>query len=66
MKIASGIRSINHYIFVYVILYKNKSGRNIRCVGKIVICYDVFIGSNSTIMDDEILAIMLLLLLVVV
>ena len=52
VKVASGVRFLNHDIFGDVILYKNKMNYHIRRVGKIVIGNNVLIGSNSLIMYD--------------
>lgn len=52
VKVASGVRFINHDIFGDVILYKNKMNYHIRRVGKITIGNNVLIGSNSMIMYD--------------
>lgn len=52
VKVASGVRFLNHDIFGDVIFYKNKMNYHIRRVGKIVVGNNVLIGSNSMIMYD--------------
>lgn len=52
VRVASGVRFINHDIFGDVLLYKNSINQYIRRVGKIVIGNNVLIGSNSLIMYD--------------
>lgn len=52
VKVASGVRFINHDIFGDVLLYKNNMNYHIRRVGKIAIGNNVLIGSNSMIMYD--------------
>ena len=52
VKVASGVRFINHDIFGDVLLYKNNMNYHIRRVGKITIGNNVLIGSNSMIMYD--------------
>ena len=52
VKVASGVRFLNHDIFGDVILYKNKMNYHIRRVGKIIIGNNVIIAAGSCVTKD--------------